>query len=512
MTILVPILGDQLSHDLASLRAAGRGEAVVVMAEVAEEAGYVAHHKQKLALVFSAMRHFADELREAGWTVDYQQLDEEAPAASLTEALARAARRHGASRVVAVCGGEHRVIALQQRWGERLGLAVTLLEDDRFLVGMDAFAHWAEGRKLLRMEDFYRWQRRQTGILMAGEQPAGGQWNFDADNRKALPAGLTPPPVPTFAPDGITREVLAMVGRRFPANFGRLEGFGWPVTRAQALAALDAFVRSRLALFGDYQDALSDGEDTLFHSLLSTSLNLGLLNPREVIEAAAAALETQGAPLNAVEGFVRQILGWREYVRGIYLREGPDYVERNALDAQRKLPDFYWTGDSGMRCLDRAVAQTRERAYAHHIQRLMVLGNFALIAGVRPHEIHEWFLIVYADAYEWVEAPNVIGMSQYADGGLLASKPYAGGAAYIDRMGDHCRHCRYSPKWQGDAKGSGREPCPFTFLYWDFIARHAERFASNPRMRRAVDGWARFDSGRRRAIRARASAYLDSIG
>jgi len=250
---------------------------------------------------------------------------------------------------------------------------------------------------------------------------------------------------------------------------------------------------------------MAEGEATLFHSLISTSLNLGLLGPRECIDAAVAALD-EGAPLNAVEGFVRQILGWREFVRAIYLREGPDYVRRNGLGATRRLPAIYWRGESGMRCFDAAFGQTRDLAYAHHIQRLMVLGNFALLAGVDPFEVHEWFLVVYADAYEWVEAPNVIGMSQHADGGIVGSKPYVAGGAYIDRMSDHCRQCRYSPKVR-----SGPEACPFSLLYWDFVARHLEALARNPRMWTAVDGWRRMDPGRQAEIRADAARVLEAL-
>jgi deoxyribodipyrimidine photolyase-related protein len=465
----------------------------------------VPHHKQKLVLVFSAMRHFAAGLRADGWTVDYRGLDDPGTLGGLTDELRSAVERHGAQRVVAVRAAEHRVIALQEGWAAATGVEVELLEDDRFLVSAAAFRAWATGRKRLRMEDFYRWQREQTGILMADGVPVGGQWNFDKENRKALPKGVQVPSRPVFAPDALTMDVLAMVEARFPTNFGTLDGFGWPVTRADALVALDRFVAERLMKFGDYQDALVEGEATLFHSLLSTSINLGLLGPRECIDAAVAALE-QGAPLNAVEGFVRQILGWREYVRGIYLLEGPAYVQRNALEARRPLPTIYWQGNSGMRCFDAAFEQTRDLAYAHHIQRLMVLGNFALLAGVDPFELHEWFLVVYADAYEWVEAPNVIGMSQFADGGLLGSKPYAAGGAYINRMGNHCAKCRYSLKVK-----SGPDACPFSYLYWDFLARHEAMLSKNQRMWTVYDGWRRLAPERQAEIRADAARFLAQL-
>jgi deoxyribodipyrimidine photolyase-related protein len=496
--LLLPILGDQLSHDLASLRGADRATSLVLMAEVMGEATYVPHHKQKLALIFSAMRHFAEELRASGWQVRYHRLDDPDNPGTLEAAILRAA--HEATAIRMTEAGEHRVRAMQR--GLTTNLPVDVLEDDRFLVSPVAFEAWRAGRKRVKLEDFYRWQRRETGILMAGDEPVGGQWNFDADNRKPLPRGLAVPDAPLFPPDPITRDVIAMVEERFPTNFGETGRFGWPVTRASALEALDRFVHERLPGFGDYQDALSSSQETLFHSLLSPAINLGLLSPREVIDRVLAS----DAPLNAVEGFVRQVLGWREFVRLIYLSEGPDYPHRNALGANRPLPSFYWTGESGMACFDAAIRQTRELAYAHHIQRLMVLGNFALLAGIDPFEVHEWFLVVYADAYEWVEAPNVVGMSLFADGGVIATKPYAAGAAYIDRMGDHCRTCRYDPRAR-----EGDQACPFGYLYWDFLARHEARFASNQRMWRQYDGWRRLSAERQVAIRRQAAAFLATL-
>lgn len=506
MTLLLPVLGDQLSDDLASLRLADRSSSLVLMAEVAAEALYVPHHKQKLVLVFSAMRHFAERLRKAGWRVDYRTLDDPANRGSLEAEIASAAVRHKTSAIRMVEAGEHRVRGFQQGLAAATGLPVEILPDNRFFVSLDAFQEWRRGRKRVRLEDYYRWQRARTGILMHGDQPVGGQWNFDQDNRKPLPKGLTPPPAPWFTPDAITAQVMAMVESRFPNHFGTLDRFAWPVTREQALLALDRFVAERLPLFGDYQDALARGEETLFHSLLSTSLNLGLLSAGEVIAAAVAAFEAGHAPLNAVEGFVRQILGWREYVRSIYLVEGPDYLHRNALGATRPLPGIYWRGESGMACFDAAFTQTRDLAYAHHIQRLMVLGNFALVAGVDPFALHEWFLIVYADAFEWVEAPNVIGMSQWADGGLLGSKPYAASGAYIHRQGNHCRNCSFDVK-----RRTGEAACPFNFLYWDFVARNEAKLAGNQRMWRVLDGWKRFTPDEQARIRGQAAAFLDQL-
>ncbi|WP_164155659.1 cryptochrome/photolyase family protein [Sandarakinorhabdus rubra] len=502
MTTLVPILGDQLSHGLASLRAVDRASAVVLMMEVAEEAAYVPHHPQKIALFFSAMRHFAEELRAAGWRVDYVTLDDPANTGDFTGEVTRAADRLCATRIVALKAGEWRVLEAQQGWPN-----VTLLDDDRFLCSIDAFADWARPRKRLVMEDFYRLMRRQTGLLMDGDQPVGGQWNFDADNRKSVPKGHRFVAPIRFAPDAITADVLALVASRFGNHFGSTVSFGWPVTRADALTALDDFITHRLAGFGDYQDAMVTGEDVLNHSLLSPALNLGLLSPLEVCRAAEAAFHAGTAPLNAVEGFIRQILGWREYVRGLYWFAGPDYTARNHLGATRPLPALFWGAPTDLRCLSEAVDATRRNAMAHHIQRLMILGNFAMLVGTDPAEVHRWYLAVYADAIEWVEAPNVIGMSQFADGGLMATKPYAAGGAYVNRMSDHCKTCRYDVKQR-----TGPNACPLNSLYWDFLARHEERLSGNQRLWRMYDGWRRFSPDEQARIRAQASTFLARLG
>jgi deoxyribodipyrimidine photolyase-related protein len=504
MTTLIPVLGDQLSFDLASLRAADKGEAVVLMMEVADEATSVRHHQQKIAFLFSAMRHHADALRAAGWRVDYVAIDDEGNSQSFAGEVARAAERHGADRIVMVEAGEWRVMDAQADWGG--GLPMEVLPDDRFLVSRAWFADWAEGRKRLLMEDFYRLMRKRTGLLMDGDEPAGGQWNYDADNRKPPAKGMDYPAMPRFAPDDVTDEVLGLVGQRFGNHFGDLRPFGWAVTREQALECLGDFVAHRLPHFGDFQDAMVAGEDGMFHSQLSALINCGLLGPMEVCRAAEDAWKAGDAPLNAVEGFVRQIIGWREYVRGIHWIAGRDYAARNHLGATRDLPDFYWTGETDMRCMAEAVRATKQNAHAHHIQRLMVLANFALLAGIEPAQVSEWFLIVYADAYEWVETPNVIGMGLFADGGMMSSKPYAAGGAYINRMSDYCRGCAYDVK-----KRTGEEACPFNSLYWDFLARNREILGKNHRLLRMYDGWDRFAADEQGRINAQAKGFLDSL-
>ncbi|WP_431302452.1 cryptochrome/photolyase family protein [Sediminicoccus sp. BL-A-41-H5] len=498
------VLGDQCSASLSALQDLDPARDVVLMMEVRGECTYVPHHPQKIALILSAMRHFARALRARGVRVDYVTLDDPANTHGFSGEVARAVARHHPVRIVATEPGEWRVRQEMEGWEAALGLPVEIREDTRFLADLGVFRRWAQGKKQLRMEFFYREMRRATGFLMQGDKPEGGEWNYDAENRKPLPKGLVPPAPPRFAPDDITREVMALVTREFPAHFGRLDGFNWPVTAAEAKRALEAFLTDRLPRFGDYQDALAEGEATLFHSLVSTSLNIGLLLPGEVCAAAEEAYRKGRVPLNAAEGFIRQILGWREYVRGLYWFKMPAYGATNALSAHRPLPGFYWRGDSGMRCMDAAIGQTRDLAYAHHIQRLMVTGNFALLAGIDPLQVQEWYLAVYADAFEWVELPNTHGMALHADGGVMASKPYAASGAYINRMGNHCGRCRYDVK-----RATGEGACPFNFLYWDFIARHASDFAGNPRMAMPLTGLRKMAPDKLAAMRAEATEFLD---
>ncbi|VXD01227.1 (6-4) photolyase [Sphingomonas sp. 8AM] len=507
MTMLIPVLGDQLTHTLASLRDADRAGSVVLMMEVWDEATYVRHHKKKIALIFAAMRHFAEALRADGWTVDYVPLDAPDNTHSFTGEVARAAVRHDARAIRTVAGGEYRVRQAQDDWGLRTGLHVEILEDDRFVCPLPDFYTWAQGRREHRMEYFYRDMRRRTGLLMTADgKPEGGKWNYDHDNRDTPPRGVNYPAPERFAPNAITQDVLALVAQRFADHFGDLDPFALPVTRAQALCGLDHFIAAALPDFGRYQDAMIAGQDYLFHSSLSSSINLGLLGPIEVCEAAVAAYQRGDAPLNAVEGFVRQIIGWREYMRGMYWWDMPRLATRNALEANRALPDFYWTGDTDMRCLAESVGQTKREAYAHHIQRLMVLGNFALLAGIDPQAVSDWYLVVYFDAYEWVEMPNVIGMSQFADGGAIASKPYVSSGAYIDRMSNYCGRCRFDVK-----KKTGADACPFNALYWDFLARHEKRFAGNARMRNMYGTWGRFSPEKQAEYRESAAAFLETL-
>ena len=503
---LVLLLGDQLTPSLSSLAAAECGRGVVLMVEVVEEATYVRHHKKKISFLFSAMRHFAEVLEGEGWQVDYVKLDDPDNRGSFTGELERAIARHDPERVLATEPGEWRVRAAMESWSERFGLPVEILEDDRFLCSRAAFADWAEGRKQLRMEFFYREMRRKSGLLMDGEAPEGGRWNFDAENRKPAKTDLFMPKPAHSEPDETTREVLDLVAQRFPDHFGDLEPFWFAVTAEGAEAALAHFLQNALPSFGDYQDAMLADERFLYHSVLSLYINAGLLDPLEVCRRVEAEYRAGRAPLNAAEGFIRQIIGWREYVRGIYWLKMPDYVHENFFEAARPLPDFYWTAETEMACIRAAVTQTKEEAYAHHIQRLMVTGNFALLAGIDPKAVHEWYLAVYADAYEWVEAPNTLGMALFADGGLLGSKPYAASGNYINKMSDYCSGCAYDVK-----RKTGEGACPFNALYWDFLARNEDKLRGNPRLAQIYRTWDRMADDKRADYRKSATAFLETL-
>ncbi|MGF1477209.1 MAG: cryptochrome/photolyase family protein [Geminicoccaceae bacterium] len=503
---LILVLGDQLSPHLSSLDAGDRATDGILMVEVEEEATYVRHHKKKIAFLFSAMRHFAEALKDAGWTVDYVKLDDDANRGSFTGEIARAVEHHAPARIIVTEPGEWRVRQAMEDWSERFDLPVQILADDRFLADHTAFQTWAEDRKQLRMEYFYREMRKKTGLLMEGDEPEGGKWNFDTENRKPAKTDLFMPEPARYEPDEITRDVLDLVARRFEDHFGDLEPFWFAVTAEQAEAALESFIEDALPSFGDFQDAMLQDERFLYHSVLSIYINAGLLDPLDVCRRVEKAYHQGHAPLNAVEGFIRQIIGWREFIRGIYWLTMPGYEGRNYFGAERPLPEFFWTGDTDLACLKAAITQTKEEAYAHHIQRLMVTGNFCLLAGIDPREVHEWYLIVYADAYEWVEMPNTLGMSQFADGGLLGSKPYAASGNYINKMSDYCSGCRYDVK-----KKTGDAACPLNPLYWDFLIRNRNKLKANPRLAQVYRTWDRMADDKQKAYRKTARAFLDAL-
>jgi deoxyribodipyrimidine photolyase-related protein len=505
-TTLVPILGDQLTIDIASLRCCDPATTIVLMMEVDDETTYVRHHKRKIAYILSAMRHHAEALREAGWTVEYTRLDDPDNAGSFTGEIARAVERRDPERIVVTEAGEWRVVAMLDSWETVFGIPVDIRSDDRFLATHAEFEQWAAERKTLTMEWFYRQMRTRTGLLMTDGKPEGDRWNFDKENRKPAKNDLLMPRPLVFEPDAITADVLALVAERFADHPGSLDGFDYAVTAADAERQAVNFFKYALPQFGDYEDAMLTGERHLWHSILSPYINSGMLDPLDLCRRAEAEYRAGRAPLNGVEGYIRQIIGWREYMRGIYWREGPDYVERNFLDHTRELPGWYWTGETDMHCLREAIGQTLDTAHAHHIQRLMVTGNFALLIGADPAKVHLWYLEVYVDAYEWVELPNTLGMSQFGDGGLLGSKPYVSSGAYIDRMSDYCGRCRYNVKQR-----IGPDACPFNALYWDFLARHEDKLGRNPRLAMPYRNWHKQTEADREATRAQAAWFLASL-
>lgn len=506
MSVLRLILGDQLSRSISSLTDIDKACDTILMCEVWEEATYVKHHKKKIAFLFSAMRHFASELEADGYNVHYTRLDDVKNAGSFNAEIERALKNGKFQRIVVTFPGEYRVLKDMEGWAEKFDISVEIRPDDRFLSNPADFAAWAKDRKQLRMEFFYRDMRRAHNILMNGNDPEGGQWNYDPENREPPKGEIKVPPPFSLKEDSITQDCINLVESRFPDHFGDLKPFHFAVTRVDALKVLDHFIKVRLENFGAYQDAMIQGEPWMFHSHISFYLNCGLLLPLEVINRAQEAYEKKQAPLNAVEGFIRQILGWREYVRGLYWLKMPDYASENYLNAKRPLPWLYWSGETKMNCMRQCVTETKQNAYAHHIQRLMVLGNFALLAGLNPDEVNEWYMIVYADAYEWVEMPNVTGMILFADGGLLASKPYAASGAYINRMSDYCKKCSYKV-----TKKNGPEACPFNYLYWDFFLRHKKKFQANPRLAFSYRTLKTMDDEKREAVKADATRFLKAM-
>ena len=508
MRNLVIVLGDQLSEDASAFAGFDPAQDAVWMAEVDEESTHIISSKQRTTLFLSAMRHFAQDLRTKGWAVHYSEIDSEGNTGTLDGELAKTIERIQPEKLIMTAPGDWRVLQKIRELSRAMNLGLEIRDDTHFFSTVRDFSEHAATRKQLRLEFFYREMRLKNGILMDGKKPVGGAWNFDAENRESFGKqgpGILPQPS-RFAPDAITKKVIELVNRRFASHPGSIATFGWPVNRLQALEALDAFIEHRLPNFGRFEDAMWEGEAWLYHSHLSCALNLKLLNPREVVAAASHAYQQGLAPLASVEGFIRQILGWREFVRGIYWSQMPSYIDRNEMKANAPLPSFYWTGATDMACMRDAIQQTLQHGYAHHIQRLMVTGLYALLLGVKPKEVHAWYLGVYVDAVEWVELPNTLGMSQFADGGLMSSKPYIASGKYIDRMSNHCKGCRFDP-----AQSTGETACPFTTLYWDYLDRHADQLAKNPRMLMQLKNLNRLTSTQRELIKSQAKFLKESV-
>jgi deoxyribodipyrimidine photolyase-related protein len=506
MKTLRVILWDQLSESISSLEKADRKNDIILMMETREECLYVKHHKKKLTFLLSSMRHFAEECKEKGFRVEYAKLNDESNAHSIKGEISRFALKYNPDVIAITWPGEYRILNSLLELKKQIDIPINIIEDDRFLSSITDFKAWSSNRKNLRMEYFYREMRKKYHILMSDEQPVGGQWNYDKENRQFPDHELKIPINPVIKADTITQEVINLVAQEFSDHFGELYPFEYAVTREQALVVLKHFIKNKLPLFGDYQDIMLENEPWLYHSVISLYLNTGLLLPMECIQAAEQAYTTGHAPLNSTEGFIRQILGWREYVRGIYWTKMPDYKQSNYLQATRPLPSFYWTAETPMNCVKQCVKDTKNNAYAHHIQRLMVLGNFAMLAGINPDQVNEWYLLVYADAHEWVELPNVTGMILFADGGYLASKPYVSSGAYINKMSNYCENCQYLVK-----EKNGKNGCPFNYLYWDFFLKHANKLKSNQRLSMVFYTLSRMTEARIKLIQADAETFLTQL-
>lgn len=504
MKTLRLVLGDQLTHSLASLHGMDKKNDIVMLCETMEEASYVKHHKQKLVFIFSAMRHFANELLQKNINVYYVKIDDKENRGSFDEELKRAIEKFKISRVELTFPGEHRVLQKFLNWQKSYNVEVIIHEDNRFFCAPNEFKKWASPRKNLRMEDFYHVMRLKHQILLTkNNKPVGGRWNFDKENRKSLKSKFVLPIRESHKPDDITKDVIDVVLNLFSENFGSLDTFDWAVTRKQALNYLHEFIDKMLPYFGDYQDAMNEDKPFLYHSLLSPYINVGLLLPEEVCRLAELAYTSGKAPLNSVEGFIRQVLGWREYIRGVYWLKMPEYAEMNYLNAKNPLPWFYWTAETDMNCLHKVIQQTKEQAYSHHIQRLMVTGNFALLAGIDPKAVCEWYLIVYIDAFDWVELPNTLGMALYGDGGFLGSKPYAASGKYINRMSNYCANCIYNPK-----ETVGDKACPFNSLYWNFLELNQKQLRNNQRLTYTYATWDKMSVEKRELILKQAHKIL----
>ena len=471
---LIVILGDQLSFEISSLEKIRKNEDKILMMEVSNEIEYTNHHRKKLVLIFSAMRHFASDLKKNKFNVTYIEFDKSEK--NFTKELESQCKKFNPETIKITHPSEYRVLDEVKKWEKLLDIPVIILEDTRFFCKIDEFSDWVKSRKELKMENFYQKMRKKYKILIDDKgKPIGGKWNYDIKNRKRLPKNYPKIPSPLICkPDKITERVITQLKKKYTKHFGDLEPFWFATTKQDAIKNLDDFIKNRLEFFGPYEDAMKEKEEFLYHSVLSIYLNIGLLNPHEVIEK---VLQKNDLPIESIEGFVRQILGWREYVRGIYWYYMPKYNQTNFFNAKNKIPNFYWDGKTKMNCMKNCIEQTKHEAYAHHIQRLMITGNFALIAGIEPKQVCDWYLSVYADAFEWVELPNTHGMILYADGGILGSKPYAASGNYINKMSDYCKNCEYDVK----AK-NGKNACPFNYLYWNFFLKNQDKLKKNPRL------------------------------
>lgn len=503
MRNLCVIFPDQLNSNISSLLDFDHVSDEVLICEFKKDFTIINHHKKKIVYQLSCMRHFEFNLTESGYKVNYVKLDDSKNHDGYLPILKDLKREKGFEQLVVTEPSSFDELSSVKSWSEKLSVSVNIRRNNLFLCDKEEFETWSKGRKELRQENFYRTLRKKINILMENGNPIGGKWNFDTNNRKSLQENITVPEKFSSCVDDVTQEVIKLVNSEFNDHFGTTDHFGFAVNRKQALLALEKFMQERIESYGDFQDAMLIGEPWLFHSHLSMYLNNGLLNPLECLEYAVNQYKTSKAPINSVEGFIRQILGWREYVRGIYWLKMPEYKNLNGLGAVNSLPPFYWDADTNMNCIKESVENTMQNAYAHHIQRLMVLGNFALIAGIKPKDVNYWFLSVYSDAYEWVELPNVNGMALFADGGIMATKPYASTGAYINRMSNYCGDCHYDVK-----EKTGEDACPFNYLYWNFLERNQSKLSTKPRLSFAYKNLEKFPKEKIISLKKSAENFL----
>lgn len=505
MNSLIVILGDQLNKNISSLKKCNKKTDIILMCEVVEECTTPKHHKKKIAFILSAMRHFALELENEGFTVCYVKLTDKENSGSFKSEILRIAKKHKINKITVTYPGEYRVLQ-DLKSLEKHNLNIEILEDKRFLCSIDEFKEFAKNKSKLVMENFYRQMRLKYNILIENSKPVGGKWNFDSENREPPKSILKIPKHYQLNPNKITQEVISLVKENFANHFGDIEPFYFAVTRKEALMAFELFIEERLKNFGTFQDAMIEGEDFMFHSHISFYLNNGLLEPLELVRRIEEEYKKGSVNINSAEGFIRQIIGWREYVRGLYWLKMPEYKSLNFLKAKNNLPEFYWNAKTKMNCVKECVRNTKQNSYAHHIQRLMVLGNFALIAQIDPSQVNEWYLIVYADAFEWVELPNVSGMILFADGGILGTKPYSASGSYINKMSNYCKNCVFDVK-----EKSGKKACPFNYLYWNFLIKNKEGLRKNHRMAMIYKVLEKFDEEKIKQITSDSNEFLNEV-
>ena len=479
----------------------------ILLAESMDECRHVPHHKKKITLWLSALRNYKVFLESKGYQVIYSPIDCKNTKESLCAEAGKWIEKKSIKELTSLLPPDYRLKNNLEDLASRHKLKLSISEDPYHISSIKEFKKWTENRKMLTMEYFYREMRKKTGLLMTADgAPLKDQWNFDKENRSALPKTVSPPKPLKFKASPLVKDVMSLVERIFPHHFGDLDEFWWGTTHKEAEEAFADFLETRLSHFGSYQDAMSDQSPFVFHSLCSIYINLGLLDPLTCCQKVEEAYKNKKIPLNAAEGFIRQIIGWREFIRGIYWLKMPAYKKTNHLEAARKLPDFYWTAETKMNCMHHAIRTTKTEAYAHHIQRLMITGNFALLAGISPEEVNAWYLIVYADAFEWVQLPNTHGMSLFADGGVFGTKPYAASGSYINRMSNYCEGCQYNVK-----EKTGDKACPFNFLYWNFLNKNQDKLRDNRRMAFAYKNLDRWDDQTLKEIKVKAERFLESF-